>query len=369
MQEIAFNSSPEPTIGVELELQLLDRETLHFRDVAPQVLDSLGPGFGQRIKEEFIKSMIEINTRICRDVDQVDRDLRESLSHLEELLGGIGAVYYSASLHPFERGSRGILTDKPRYVRIMEDLQLVGRRFITQGMHVHIGVDSPERAIRVNNTVRMYLPLLLAISTSSPFYEGEDTGLFSYRTKLFEALPLAGLPDSLEGWDEFTRMAGLLISGGIIGSVKDLWWDVRPHPDFGTVEVRICDIPTRYRDMLSITALIQSLVATISSVHVHPDTRIQMQILRANKWQAARYGLDGVFVSPITANRVSIREAVLDLLRLVEPKAEKLGALKYLDGVRDILENGTGAHKQRSIYAGAGDFSGMISALREGFFQ
>lgn len=368
MPEIVFHSSARPTIGVELELQILDRESLGFKNVAPDVLKAVTSDFNLKLKEEFIESMIEINTGICNDVKEAEGDLRESLSYLERLLESFDAVFYSASLHPFEHGTDRNLTKKARYERIMNDLQLVGRRFITQGMHVHIGMESPELALRVNNTIRMYLPLLLALSTSSPYYAGEDTGLFSYRTKLFEALPLAGLPDSIEGWDEFVRMAELLMAGGIIDSVKDLWWDVRPHPGFGTVEVRICDIPGRFSEIVALVALIQALVVTVSRIHVHPEARIQMQILRSNKWQAARYGLDGVFVNPVAATRMPIREAVKEMLELVSPRAAELGGLRYLGVIYEILDNGTGAHAQRRIYSGSGDFRHMIAEMRERFY-
>ncbi len=363
-----FNSSPEPSIGVELELQLLDAQTLMFRNAAPDVLERVSPSFRERIKEEFIQSMIEINTRPCSSIAEVDSDLRESLRVLDDILNDLGTVYYCASLHPTEKGTGENLTQKPRYARIMDDLKMVGWRFITQGIHVHIGVDSAERAIKINNNIRMYLPLLLALTTSSPFYCEEDTGLLSYRTKLFEALPLAGLPDSLENWDEFTRMARLLQAGGIIESVKDLWWDVRPHPEFGTVEVRVADIPCRYEDILGITALIQSLVVTLGRVHVHPEARVQMQILRSNKWQAARYGLDGVFVNPVAATRTPIKKAIRELLTFVEPAAKNIGAHEYLGIIEKIMDRGTGAHRQRRQFAKTGDFYQMISYMREEFF-
>lgn len=366
---LKFNSSPRPTIGVEVELQLLDRKTLAFRDIAPEVLSSIDPSYEKRIKEEFIKSMVELNTDICEDMAQVERDLKGSLAYLESILDGMGAVYYAASLHPLEKGTGRNVTENPRYERIMNDLQLIGRRFITQGLHVHIGVSSAERAIKINNNMRMYLPLLLALTTSSPFYAGEDTGLYSYRTKLFEALPLAGLPDSLEGWDEFQNMVALLQAGGIIESVKDIWWDVRPHPVFGTVETRICDLPCRFKEILAITALVQAMVVSLSNVHLHPDTRIQMQILRANKWQAARYGLDGVFVNPISAGRLPMRDAVDELLALLEPETEQLGSSRHMDVIREILYKGTGAHAQRRIYGHSKDFRQMMETIREGFFR
>lgn len=368
--EIVFSRSDEGTVGVELELQLLDEESLAFKDIAPQVIDALAPRFGTRIKEEFIKCMIELNTRVCRDVAEAEADLRESIGALEAELGRNGAIMYSASLHPLEKGTGRNLTDNARYERILEDLQIIGRRFITQGLHVHIGVGDADRAIRINNHMRMYLPHLLALSTSSPFYAGEVTGLMSYRTKLFEALPMAGLPDQIEGWEEFRSMAGLLVSGGVIASVKDLWWDVRPHPGFGTVEVRICDLPCRFAETIALVALIQALVVTLGSTAVHPSARIQMQILKANKWQAARYGLDGVFVNPVSATRQSVREALAELLDFVRPAAERLGTLDYLSVLDEVLERGTGAHRQLELYRKTGgDFKAVISGMRAGYYS
>jgi carboxylate-amine ligase len=364
---IAFRPSAGPTLGVELELQLLDAGTLGFRSAAPDLLRALPASFGERIKQEFLQCMVEVTTGVCRNVREAEEDLRGALAHLGEALAGMGVVYYAAGLHPWEVGTGRNLMPDARYARILEDLQIVGRRFITQGLHVHIGVSSADRAVRLNDTLRLYLPLLLALSTSSPFHAGEDTGLFSYRTKLFEALPLAGLPDSLGTWDEFAALVDLLVSGGIVEGVRDLWWDVRPHPDFGTVEVRICDLPARFADVLALAALIQALVHTYENIHVHPDARVRMQVLRANKWQALRYGLEGVFINPFTARRTPIREAVRDLLALVEPAARRLGGLQALAGVEDILARGTGAHRQREVYAESGDFRTVIETLRGEF--
>lgn len=368
--ELVFNKSAKGTVGVELELQLLDRKSLEFRDIAPEVLGALCPRFGERIKEEFIKCMVELNTRVCANVAEAEADLMETTVALGEVLETHGAVLYASSLHPWEKGTGLNLSGNPRYERILEDLQIVGRRFITQGLHVHVGVGDADRAVRINNHMRMYLPLLLALSTSSPFYAGEVTGLYSYRTKLFEALPMAGLPDMIEGWEEFKSLSALLISGGIIASVKDLWWDVRPHPGFGTVEVRICDLPSRFSHTMALVALIQALVMTLGTSCVHPAARIQMQILRSNKWQATRYGLDGVFVNPVSATRKPIREAVAELIDFVRPEAEKLDTLHYISRIEDILESGTGAHRQREIFeSNGGDFKGVIETMRKEFLS
>jgi carboxylate-amine ligase len=367
MEKLIFNKSPNPTIGVEIEIQILDAETLQLSPGAPEILKMVHSSMKEKIKPEFIKSMVEINTKICSNVSEVEDDLKNTFSHLRDIAEGLGTNLYLTSLHPFSKSSHQAVADHPRYSRIMNELQLIGRRFITQGLHVHIGVDDEEKVIKVNNNMRIYLPLLLALTTSSPFYESEDTGLMSYRTKLFEALPLAGMPDSLEGWTGFRKLIDLLKRNNIIESVKDIWWDVRPHPDFGTVETRICDLPCSLNEILAVTALIQALVITISEQFENPDFNIQ--ILRSNKWQAARYGLDGFYVDPIFGRKHSMRDAVLNLYRFVKPAAEALRSVHYLDLIPDIVERGSGSHLQRKYYADNGrSFTEMIKVI-QGLFQ
>ena len=249
----------------------------------------------------------------------------------------------------------------------MKDLQIVGKRFITQGLHVHIGVNNCEKAVQVNNALRIYLPMLLALSTSSPFFEGEDTGLYSYRTKLFEALPLAGMPDYLNDWNHFENLTEQLQNAGIIKSVKDLWWDVRPHPGFGTVEIRVCDIPVNFKTILSLVALIQALVVTLEKADYYSDTHIQ--ILQSNKWQAVRYGLEGIFVDPKTIQKVTMRKAIENLYTLVEPVINSLGSTKYVKTIEEILNQGTGTIKQRKLYESSNDFTYMLKSLKDLFYQ
>jgi carboxylate-amine ligase len=178
-----FHSSPNPTIGVEIELQLIDDNTQDLKNISPRILADIDKNFSNRIKHELFESMIEINTDVCNTVEEVNQDIKQTLLHLEDILKNYNASMNCSSLHPFAKGKNQIITNNERYKRIMKDLQIIGTRFITQGLHVHIGVDDCEKAIKVNNAIRMYLPLLLALTTSSPYYEGEDTGLHSYRTK------------------------------------------------------------------------------------------------------------------------------------------------------------------------------------------
>ncbi len=368
MSRLEFNKSPDPTIGVELELQILDAETCELTSLAPEILDKVSPVFREKIKPEFIRSMVEINTGICSTVADVEKDLKTTYAHLNEIAEGLGASLYAASLHPFSKSSDQEVASHPRYERIMNELQLVGRRFISQGLHVHIGVDDEEKVIKINNHLRIYLPILLALTTSSPFYETVDTGLMSYRSILFEALPLAGMPDSLDDWEDYETLIALLRKNGIIESVKDIWWDVRPHPDFGTVEIRICDLPYSMRDILAITALIQSLVIALADQYENPEPH--MQILKSNKWQAARYGLDGLYVDPFFGTKYSFKEAAISLYRHVKPISEDLNSTDYLDQVPEIVNRSTGAHLQKRLYQEEGkSFPDMIRTFQDLFLK
>ena len=368
MQELKFNKSPAPTIGVEIELQILDAETLELKSLAHEILDKVPPLMKERIKTEFIQSMVEINTGICSSVAEVEKDLKDTYNVLSDIAKDLDATLFSTSLHPFSKASDQSVSDNPRYKRIMSELQFIGTRFISQGLHVHIGVDDEEKVIKINNNMRIYLPILLALTTSSPFFEGTDTGLMSYRSKLFESLPLAGTPDSLEDWEEFNLLVNLLQKSGIIESVKDIWWDVRPHPDFGTIEVRICDLPYSFRDILAITALIQALVLTLADQFENPEPH--MQILRSNKWQAARYGLEGMYVDPFFAGKYTMKEAAISLCRHVRPAAEDLKSTDYLDEVSKITERQTSSHLQRNFYNKNGkNFNEMIRTMQGHFSQ
>jgi len=363
---IKFNSSPEPTIGVEIELQLVDKKNLNLKNISSKILAEVNKEFSNNIKCELIESMIEINTNICSNINEVENDIRKTLKHLDEILKNHETEINCTSLHPFAIGKNQIITNNPRYKRIMKDLQMVGKRFISQGLHIHIGIDSPEVAIKVNNALRVYLPLLLSLSTSSPFFEGEDTGLHSYRTKLFEALPLAGMPDYLNNWQHFENLTEQLQGAGIINSVKDLWWDVRPHPGFGTVEIRVCDIPINLKEIIALVALTQALVVTLIKKEPYKDTHIQ--ILQSNKWQAARYGLEGVFVDPKTFKKLTMRKAIENFYMLVEPAIVSLGSKKYCKILEEILIFGTGSKKQRKLYSNSENFLHMLKTIKEQFY-
>jgi carboxylate-amine ligase len=365
--QVKFQPSSPYTLGVEIELQVLDKQGLNLIAKGPDILAMVPAGLKERIKREFIRSMIEINTEICSDMNQVKENLADLIRQAEEIAAANNCILFASSLHPFARYSDQELSSHPRYSRIMDDLQMVGRRFITQGLHVHVGMDDHNTAIRVCDSIRLFLPILLALTCSSPYYEGIDTGLHSYRAKLFEALPLAGMPDELGSWQEYLEMVNLLMKTGIISEVRDLWWDIRPHPDFGTIEIRICDLPSSFTEILAVVAAIQGLVVNIaeSDKHLNPN----MQVLKSNKWQAARYGLEGTFVYPLLQKRISMREAAGEIFAKIAPTMEKLGTSHYLSVLRQITESGTSSYHQRNIFNRDNDFTAIIKELQPKFWQ
>lgn len=367
---LEFNSSSDYSLGVEIEFQTLDKATWDLAPLAPVLLENAPELLRPRLSPEFIQSILEIQTGVCSSVADVENDLMQTISMAEELAEDNNCMLFAASLHPFASHRDQLLTTNERYERLIQELQLVGRRFISQGLHVHIGMPDGDTAIRVCNGVQAYLPLLLSLSTSSPFSQGEDTGFMSYRTKLFEALPLAGNYAHIPNWHGFTENIRHLQEIKVIESISDLWWDARPNPQFGTLEIRICDLPLRFFDLLGITSIIQALAATLAE-EKQDYPALNPYVVQANKWQAARHGLNGKFVDPLNKlvqQRSSIAEAVIKLMEYIEPMTVYLGSTKYTRLVKRIQSDGTGADFLRQRYKEYGNLKEVIQSLRGEFW-
>lgn len=370
-QDIAFTPSTPYTLGVEIEFQIVDKTSYGLVPLGPALFSHAPALLKPRIALEFIKPILEIRTGICADLRAVENDLLQTCSLAEELADDYDCLLYAASLHPFANAYEQVLSDDKRYVRIMRELQIVGRRFISQGLHVHVGLPDGDTAIKVGNVIQGFLPVFLALSTSSPFFQGMDTGLMSYRTKLFEVLPLAGIYEHMRDWRHFNREIEDLRGYGIIESFRDLWWDARPNPQFGTIEIRICDLPTRFNDILALVSLIQGCVAWLADLE-HDPGPLRYYLLRANKWQAARYGMAGRFTDPtgLLGGRSGEMKAAAALLQEnAAPYVRELQASSYLEGIEAIIAGGTGAAKQRSIHTETGDFKDVISRMQQGFWR
>ncbi|MCI5165202.1 MAG: YbdK family carboxylate-amine ligase [Candidatus Electrothrix sp. GM3_4] len=366
-----FNGNRACTLGVELEFQLVDCHSLDLVPRVNSILKDLVPEGSDRIAPEFLQSIIELQTGICDTVNDVAADLSRLIHLLEDTAVNENCYLYSTSLHPFADPSAQVLSKGERYQRIMDELQLVGRQFITQGMHVHVGMPDGDTAIKVCDIIQPYLPILLALSSSSPFFCGRDTGFQSYRTKLFEALPLAGIFGYLGNWQGYAEEVTHLHTHQAIGGLKDLWWDVRPSPEFGTVEVRICDLPCRFYSILGLTAAIQALAAYLAEAHLS-SRPVSLQLLKYNKWQAARHGLNGRFVDIyglLGSSDLTLRQAADKLFQLLRPVTDQFQTTGYVRELYKVLKQGTGADQQRQLAEGEKKkFKEMIISLRNDYW-
>lgn len=371
MKNIVFSKSKMYTLGVELEFQLCDQTSLNLVPRANEILTHFSKGQNERIALEFLQSIIEIQTGVCECVSEVASDLSRTIQLVEDVAGKEQCILYSASLHPFAEPTQQEVSPGKRYKRIMEELQLVGRQFISQGLHVHVGVGDGDTAIRLCDVFQAYLPILLSLSTSSPYFCGLDTGFCSYRTKLFEALPLAGIAGFLGSWQNYVDEVSYLHRLHIIEKINDLWWDVRPSPGFGTVEIRICDIPSRFIEILGLTAVIQAFAAYIIDSSF-PAKPLDLQLLRSNKWQAARHGLHGRFNDTygiLGQEMLSFKSAATSLLTLIKPYAARFKTLDYLQVMHDVVRNNTSCERQRSLIKQGITFEEMISRLRDDYWK
>ncbi len=362
-----FTSNKHFTLGVELELQTVDRATGLLTPAIEPILARLPEKWKDSFKPEFMQSYCEINTGVCRTVGEVERDLSEKLAWLYETGDQLGVDLVWAGTHPISRWDQQKITPGERYQWLQSAMQDIARRLLIFGLHVHVGVDSGDKAIHLCDRLLKHLPALLALSSNSPFFCGRDTGLQSYRSKVIEALPTAGMPTPMRNWSEYVWLINHLINTKFISSNREIWWDVRPHGGFGTVEMRIFDMPLNMRHTMGLVALTQCLVAAISE-HID-DGAYQFDthpmIAKQNKWHASRYGLEATFVDFDTMLAVPARTIIRRMIERCEPYAERLDCLPQLQSIHEIIDGGTGADRQRKVFEQTGDLRQVVRFLAE----
>jgi YbdK family carboxylate-amine ligase len=364
--QIDFHSSPTTSLGVEWELELVSRETRQLTSGASSVLAELSPeGEHPKAKHELLESTIEVITGVCATVAEATADLAATVAELRPLVEARGLGMMCSGTHPLTDWSSQTVSPSPRYAQLVEDMQWLARQLQIFGVHVHVGVRSPEKVIPIVNALSSYIPHFLALSASSPYWIGHDTGLASARSKVFESLPTAGLPYQLGGWDEFESYMETLISTRTIGSIKEVWWDIRPHPTYGTVELRVCDgLPTLH-EVGMVAAVSQCLVdlldREIDKGYTLPTPK--GWVVRENKWRAARYGLDAEVIRE-DESTVPVRDALLELVQDLRPSAERLGCLDELCRVEQVVEKGASYQRQRAVASAAGgDLTAVVDSL------
>lgn len=365
---LTFHPSSAMTIGVEVELQILDRDTLDLTPGAQPIFERLG-GERRNIKAEIFQAMIEINTGICRDVGQVRLDLEREIATVRAACDGLGLELASAGSHPFARYDERILYPAERYQHLIDRNRWIARRLMIFGLHVHVGMRDGEHAMAMTNGMLRYLPHLLALSASSPFWQGSDTGLASSRITIFEALPTAGHPCTFGSWAEFQSVYDSLVASRAISSVKDLWWDIRPHPDYGTVELRICDSLPTISETVAVVALVRAIYAWLDEQHRSGRRFLPLPdwILRENKWRASRWGLEAEIVLDETGRTDYLRSQIETLLEALKPYAAPLGCAAEFETAALMLRRPGSHQRQRMVLAQRGSPRSVAEALVEEF--
>jgi carboxylate-amine ligase len=359
-------TGPPYTIGVEEELMIVDRETFDLASSIEGLLESLeGVETAGEFKPELMESVCEIATEPCRDT----REAGEQLRTLRRLVSGVaaerGLAIGSAGTHPFALWEDQRIVSRPRYRELIAGLQFVARQEIIFGIHVHVGIDDPDKAIHVANGMRVHVPILLALSVNSPFWRGQQTGLQSTRTPIFRAFPRVGIPPRYEDFGDWSRRIEFMTTSKVIGDYTYIWHDVRPHPNFGTVEVRVMDSQTRVEHTLAIAALIQAMAKELAEHYEAGKelSRYPYEMLDENKWLAARHGLEGELVDLPATDRVAAAELARRLMERLRPHAQELGSAEEFDGLEDILENGTGAARQAIVYEANHDLQEVVREI------
>ncbi len=355
------------TLGIEEEFQIVDPQTRELKSHVSEMLEEGKMLLGEQIKPEMIQSMIEVGTGICNNIHEARADISKLRSIISSLARKKGLEIVAASTHPISRWQDQKISDDERYELLVEEIQMVARSLLIFGLHVHVGIPDPERAIHIMNAARYFLPHVLALTTSSPFWMGQNTGLKSYRSEVFKKFPRTDIPDHFDSHASFQRYIDLLIRTNCIDNGRKIWWDVRPHPFFPTLEFRICDIPTRVDDTIAIAALFQAIVAKLNKlIDKNLGFRLYRRMLiQENKWRAVRWGLDGKMIDFGKQKEVPVRDLILELLEFVDDVLDELDSRKEVEHIHTIMERGTSADEQLQVYKETGDLRTVVDRLIE----
>jgi len=359
---------PTLTIGIEEEYQTIDPETYDLRShINAEIIAKGKRQLDERGKAEMHQAVVEVGTGVCRSMKEARTDIINLRRSMVDLAQANGLLLVAGATHPFaDWRSQDIYPDE-RYLQVVEDMQLVARSNLIFGLHVHVGVEDRETTIHLMNQIRYFLPHLLALSTNSPFWLGMNTGLKSYRCKVFDKFPRTNIPDTFSSWADYDGFVNLLVRTGCIDNAKKIWWDVRPHPFFSTLEVRICDIPMRVDETLAIAALIQATVAKLYRLRARNQAyrEYSRSLIMENKWRASRYGIDGKLIDFGLQKEVSERALILEYLEFVDDVLDELDCREDVSYVHTMLERGTGADRQLAVFQQTGDLRAVVAYMVE----
>jgi len=359
-------STPTFTIGIEEEYQTIDPETRDLRShIQAEILQKGQLILQERVKAEMHQSVVEVGTGVCNNIKQAKAEVKMLRRDIIRLAKENGLRLASVATHPFSDWRTQDINPDDRYKNIVEDMQLVARANLIFGLHVHIGIEDRETAIHMMNHARYFLPHLLALSTNSPFWLGMNTGLKSYRCKVFDKFPRTNIPDYFPSWGEYENFIKLLIKTNCIDNAKKIWWDIRPHPFFNTIEFRVCDIPMRADETIALAALIQATVAKLHKLYMaNQGFRLYRRaLLMENKWRAARYGINGKLIDFGKQMEVPERDLIEEYLIFVDDVLDELDCREEVEYIREIMKMGTGADRQLDVFRKTGDMKAVMDYI------
>jgi carboxylate-amine ligase len=353
------------TLGIEEEFAIVDPETRELRSHIQEILEGGKVLLKEQIKPEMHQSVVELGTDICQSISDAREHVVELRSKLASLAGNAGLRIASAGTHPFSHWRDQLITEGERYKEIVKDMQQLARANLIFGLHVHVGIPNRESAIHVMNQARYFLPHLYAISVNSPFWVGQDTGLKGYRLKVFERFPRTGIPDAFESLSEYEDYCKLLVKTGCVDNAKKIWWDIRLHPFFDTLEMRVCDAQSRVDDTLAIAALIQAVIAKLYKLLRHNTTfRVyRRRLLDENRWRASRYGIEGKLIDFGREAEVETRTLLNELLEFVSTEVDELGSKREMEHIERIMREGTGADRQLAVFHQTNDMKAVVDHI------
>ena len=359
---------PSFTLGIEEEYQTIDPHTRELRShIHTEILEQGKILLEERMKPEMHQSVVEVGTRVCHNIKEAKEDVKQLRRDVIRLAQQNGLRLAAAGTHPTADWRTQEIYPDARYHTMVEDMQMVARANLIFGLHVHVGIEDRDVAIHLMNVARYFVPHMLALSTNSPFWLGINTGLKSYRCKVFDKFPRTNIPDYFPSWGEYENFIKLLIKTGCIDNPKRIWWDIRPHPYFNTLEVRVCDIPLRVDETIALAALIQATFAKLYKLFSTNQTfrLYRRALIMENKWRAARYGLSGKLVDFGKQQEVPARELILEYLEFVDDVVDELDSREEINYIHEILRMGSGADRQLRVYEETRDFNKVVDYIVE----
>lgn len=368
MKNIRFETF---TLGVEEEYMVLDPVTRELKSHDQRIVQEGEKIIKEKVKAEMHQAVVEVGTDICKDADEAFADVANLRTTISGIADSLGFRLGAAGTHPFSHWEKQLITDHARYSQILAELQEAARSNLIFGLHVHVGMESREMAMHIANSTRYFLPHVYALSTNSPFWEGRFTGYKSFRTKVFDKFPRTGIPEVFESIEAYDSYLKLLIKTNCIDNGKKIWWDLRVHPYYNTVEFRICDVPLTVPETIAIAALFQAICAKIYKLRMQNMNFIQYSrhLINENKWRASRYGIDGRLIDFGKEEETDTRLLISELLDFVDDVVDQLGSRHHLQHISRILEEGTGADKQIKTYEETGSLIAVTDMIQCNFLK